>query len=133
MVVTAEEGGEVGVDSLFFPFQINAFFQHGTQFFDRRRLFGVEAGGVGGFDGVVEGGLFVGQARRLEFFQGLAQGGHQVLVEKAGDLVALGIHDAIDAKVQIGLVHLEQLFELVDELLALCVGVVHHGLSGVYA
>ena len=48
-------------------------------------------------------------------------------------LIALGVHDAVDAKVQIGLVHLEHLFQLVDQLLALLVaafsGVRHEGIA----
>lgn len=43
------------------------------------------------------------------------------------DLVPLGVHDAVVAKVQVGLVHLEHLSELADELLALVVVRGAHG------
>ena len=44
-----------------------------------------------------------------------------VLLKKLADLVAFSVHDAVDAKVQVGLVHLEHLSQLADELLALVV------------
>jgi hypothetical protein len=65
--------------------------------------------------------LLVCQVGRLKLLQRGAQRGQQILLQELADLVPLGVHDSVDAKVQVSLVHLEHLLQLADQLLALVV------------
>ena len=117
LVVAGEEGGKVGIDL-------------GLKL--------VDAGGGGEFrfhplnivhgiwidlqlsccgDGFIQFLLLFGKAGGLKPLQCGANGGQQIVVKEAFHLGPLGVHDAVDAEIQVRLIQLEHLAELVFQLI----------------
>ena len=104
-------------------------FVGGAGLHDRWRRFGVCCAkafglfdGLGHFQlGMLHAACAFGPKSGFNFFE-------QILVQKLGDLLAFGVHDFVEAKVQLGFVELEQLFQQGFEAVALFVVVGAHGL-----
>ncbi|MBK6552185.1 MAG: hypothetical protein IPG11_17540 [Flavobacteriales bacterium] len=86
---------------------------HGIHFLRVRRT---EFLGLG--QGVLISGLQFGLLAGAAIGKGLLHFIQQVVLQKALHLLGLGVHDAVKPEVELGLVQLEQLLELFDELSA---------------
>jgi hypothetical protein len=84
-------------------------------------LGGVHTRGLDASDYLGQFFLDLGLVRRLVQRECGLHLRQQVLLQELGDLGALGMHDPIEAEVEVRLVELEQFFQLADQLLALVV------------
>ncbi len=86
-------------------------------FLDHRRILGIRRTEFLGLNqGLFIGGLQLGLLACAAIGKGLLHFGEQVVLQKALHLLGLGVHDAVEAKVELGLVQLEQLLQFFEEL-----------------
>ena len=67
----------------------------------------------GGLNFLLVLGFELGLAGVVNFTEGIADDGEQVVFKEACYLLGLGVHDAVEPEVEVGLVQLEKILELV--------------------
>src|SRR5579885_2156085 len=108
-VVTAKEVVEVRVNVVLEGGDVHGLGEFRPELLDAREALGICAQLLGLLDGLGQLGLDRASVLGLVGLEGLADLGQKIVIEKAGDFLALGVHDAVDAEVQLGLVELEHL------------------------
>ena len=117
-IVAAEETEQMVVDLVLKPADIDRVVgQLGTQILDLRKRLGIGAEALRLLDRLGELLLQLRLVGGLVEAECLLHLREQVLVEKLRHLRALGVHDAVEAEIEIGLVELEQLLQQGFQLL----------------